>query len=204
MPRKSRRPDFFDQVRQIDIAWLRRKGYLRPNQLLENGSVSWLDGRSVSLDIDTVRKYVKLTHWLGEIKVTQVVFLESVPSNLGKGLVWYFNCPLTDKRCRKLYEINGRFRSRHECPEAMYCSQAEPKRDRGLRRFISLHGTFKNPKAEWNFQDGKHYRMFYQGKPTKRWLQYQERSGKIDNLIELGKWREAFFSPTEDQLSLLR
>ena len=47
------------------------------------------------------------------------ILLTSIPSNLGKGVVWYFICPFTWKRCRKLHLLDERFMHRSALPSGM-------------------------------------------------------------------------------------
>lgn len=50
------------------------------------------------------------------------VTLSSVPSNLGKGEIYYFICPVNGSRCRKLYwcEESGLLQSRTAFKERLY------------------------------------------------------------------------------------
>jgi len=183
MPKQSLGGVILDEVPQIDIAFLRECGYMKPNQRA-GGTISWATGPSIRIEVDMITRFVAFTG--GAEDTTRLVCLEARRSNLGKGLVWFFICPATRKRCRKLYGINDRFLSRHAFPSAMYRSQAESKRDRGLRRYITLAGTTKNPKLVWDLFNRKLYRAYYNGKPTKRYLAYLERKRKIEHVVRSG------------------
>lgn len=83
------------------------------------------------------------------------------------GVVWFFICPVTGKRCRKLHFINGRY---------VHASR--------------IKGYYRNNKPAWytesKFNDilklkqaamdsekligSKHFKTHYAGKPTKRFL----------------------------------
>ncbi|MCK8493572.1 hypothetical protein M0L20_17025 [Spirosoma sp. RP8] len=54
------------------------------------------------------------------------------PSNLGKGKVFYFVCPVTAKRCRKLYLVDGWFVFRYALEDTYYEKQLWSKRYRDL------------------------------------------------------------------------
>jgi hypothetical protein len=54
--------------------------------------------------------------------------LTSIPSNLGKGSIWFFICPLKLKRCSKLHLINGSFMHRSNLPTGMYECQTKSKK----------------------------------------------------------------------------
>lgn len=54
----------------------------------------------------------------------QRIEMVQVPSNLGRGMVWYFVCPISGKRCRILYYMRG-WRSREAAqPILVYASQS--------------------------------------------------------------------------------
>jgi len=197
MPKRATNPACFDETHQITITYLSRWGYLKPFGR-RSGSISWtqLERQTgcIGITVDLSEQYLELDYSIRNKPISYRVRLESLPSNLGKGLIWYFVCPATGKRCRTLYGIGERFLSRHAYPNAMYRCQTESKSDRGLRRYITLNGTTRNPKAVWNFFDGKHYRTHYKGKITKRYRAYLERTEKINAVIESGVWRTSLWS----------
>ncbi len=176
----------------MDVAGLRKLGYFRETGVIR-GRISWGRGLSVTVFSDIENNLILINPLsLGQISV---IFLKSLPSNLGKGRVWYFLCPDTGKRCRKLYWINSQFSSRHAFPDAMYRSQAESRRDRILRRYITLAGTTKNPKAEWDNSDQQHFRAYYRGKPTRRYRDYLRRRDLIAGILQSGEIKRAFELP---------
>jgi hypothetical protein len=190
MAKERKCHEIFDEVRQIDIAWLRNEGLLEPGRRVNGWLLSWKCGSRVVIDVDTTSRFLRLTDGFGRDQRSYTVLLEGRPSNLGKGHVWYFVCPVTGRLCRKLYRINGYFFSRYAYPTATYRSRTEPKGDRKLRKYITLNGTIKNPKAEWDFFNRKHYRTTYNGNPTKRYLKYLERTRKIKALLGNGLWEQ--------------
>jgi len=196
MPKNRTYPDCFDEAHQITITWLSQWGYMKPFAR-KSGSLSWTQwGRptgSISFTVDMQEEYIHLDYSIRDNPISYRVRFESLPSNLGKGRVWYFICPRTGKRCRTLYGIGAYFLSRHAFPNAMYRCQTEPKSERGFRRFLTLNGTTKNPKAEWDFQDRKHYRTHYKGRITKRYQDYLERTEKLKEVVESGIWRTNLF-----------
>ncbi len=91
----------------------------------------------------------------------------SAPSNLNKGLVWYFLCPNTGKRCRILYSIGGYFLHREAFRGCMYESQTYSHKNRALfRQFEMATGGDK----AYDQLYSKHFKKYYAGKPTKRYL----------------------------------
>jgi len=51
--------------------------------------------------------YIRLQYSHGKEDFDYRIELELVPSNLGVGMIWYFKCPGTGKRARKLYRIGS-------------------------------------------------------------------------------------------------
>jgi hypothetical protein len=106
--------------------------------------------------------------------------LVSLPSNLGKGRVWYFVCPVTFKRCRILYRIdsNGYFLHRLAYQGMVYESQTQSKYYRYLEQ--TLGRVFKSDRLAQQLYS-KGFRKFYNGKPTKR---YKRIMGQMLNNAE--------------------
>jgi len=63
----------------------------------------------------------------------QIIELVSVPSNLGKGVRWYFVCLVTSKRATHLYFYKGRFVHRTGIINAYYAKQTESQVKRMYR-----------------------------------------------------------------------
>ena len=135
MARNPTFPDFFDEVRKISLHSLGRCGYLEPS-VRKTGSIYWTCGDQeagrISLTADMPGKFVQFDYRVDERVVNYRVGLESLPSNLGRGRVWYLIRHATGKRCRKLYGIGGQFLSRFDYPDCMYSEQTVTKRYRGL------------------------------------------------------------------------
>lgn len=174
MPKCPTFPYLFDEVRTITIGGLRRCGYLKPDYIVRNRSIQWSDGGepsgSVALDVDTVNKTIDLRYYVkgrfddAARQIEYRVRLESRTSNLGKGLVWYFICPATGKRCRTLYGIGEYFLSRSAFPSAMYSIQTESKQKREfLRPFRSLDIASKHFNKPYS-------RTVYKQKPKIRFV----------------------------------
>lgn len=92
------------------------------------------------------------------------VYLKAVPSNLGKGEVLYFICPVGGQRCRILYKA-------YNCPiwkgrqsyqnRIYYPSQKSSKREYSNNRYWDLDKQIERLR-------GKRKPGTYRGKPTKR------------------------------------
>ena len=171
MGRTSTFPDLFDECQTIEIGKLAEWGYLQPGQI-KNGTITWSRNGNktgcIDIGINTQcdSPYLILDYKFREIPINYRVQLVSIPSNLGKGKVWYFLCPLIGKRCRKLYRLGAKFLHREAHPFAFYESQTYSHNNRNLLRLFDK--KFGSEKA-YDQIYSKHFKTHYAGKPTKRY-----------------------------------
>ena len=102
-----------------------------------------------------------------EAPINYRVQLISAPSNLGKGFVWYFVCPHTGKRCRKLYLADTYFYHLSAFRGCMYEKQTQSKKSRYLDKMI---GAYFQTDQLFEQLYKKHFKKQYAGKPTKKYL----------------------------------
>ena len=108
MPKARTFPTLYDELKKVSISFLSKYGYLKLNHW-QRGTITWSQGGqktgSVSITVNTNSdsKYLELDYRCNEIPISYRVPLAFSPSNIGKGVVWYFLCPRTGRRCRKLY-----------------------------------------------------------------------------------------------------
>jgi hypothetical protein len=177
MPKPHTFPILYDEARTLGISFLSKHGYLRPNQC-QSGIITWSWGgyqkSSISVTVNTGIEdpYLELDYEYNQTRIVYRVFFVSAPSNLGKGLVWYFLCPNTGKRCRKLYLVRGYFLHRLAFTGCMYSKQTLSKRGRMLDRQIA---TAFGSDDLYNQLYRKHSKKQYAGKPTKRYLKLTKR-----------------------------
>ncbi len=186
MPRYSTYPTLYDQVLQLNISKLKVWGYLEPDQL-KLGTLTWSStnwgGRkeergSISIRVNTLdgqRPFVELDYKYRDEPRNYKVRLVTTPSNLGKGVIWYFLCPHTNKRCRKLYLIGGHFLHREAFSGGMYESQTKSKKWRNMEKVI---GSYFGIDEYYSEIHKKHFTRKYAGKPTKKYLKLK---GLIDS-----------------------
>lgn len=87
-------------------------------------------------------------------------------SNLGKGEVWFFVCPVTGKCCRKLYLHGTHFLHREAYRGLMYESQIKSQSTRAMYKvFDAVY--IKDEVYEELYK--KHFKTHYNGKETKRY-----------------------------------
>jgi hypothetical protein len=172
MPRNSTFPTLYDECKTVTITFLNRWGYLRPSQI-QSGTISWsrngtkTGSISVSVNTHTESPYLELEYKRNETPINYRVQIVSAPSNLGKGVVWYFVCPHTGKRCRKLHLIGTYFYHRSAFAGCFYEKQIESHYYRSLGK---LFGNQFLSERVYEQIYSKHFKKQYAGKPTKRYL----------------------------------
>jgi hypothetical protein len=136
-------PTLYDDALQISITTLKELEFLKPEQN-KIGELTWsrYGNKTASIIIKvntfTEQPFIELDYKYGDKTINYKIQLVSMPSNLGKGLIWYFLCPKTNKRCRKLYSIGGYFLHRQAFKGCMYESQTISKKYRELRRAFKI------------------------------------------------------------------
>ena len=176
MPKFPTFPTLYDEVLQINITKLKECGFLDPKQI-KSGTLTWSrNGNptgSISIQVNTKSEqpYIELDYKYRDEPRNYKVRLVSKPSNLGKGLIWYFLCPQTNKRCRKLYSIGGYFLHREAFSGCMYKTQTQSKKYRQLDKTFGAYFKIDNLYSELY---KKNFKKYYAGKPTKRYLRIME------------------------------
>ena len=145
-----------------------------------SGTLTWSSNgektASISITVSTnERPYIELDYKYNDEPRKYKVWLVTIPSNLGKGKVWYFLCPQTHKRCRKLYSIGGYFLHREAFKGCRYDSQTKSKRWSEMDRVYGSYFELDNLYEELY---SKHFKTHYNGKPTKRYLKLLKQINK--------------------------
>jgi hypothetical protein len=189
MPKTRTFPSLFDDALQMNVSKLKLWGYLRPNQITTGATVTWSrngeETGSISINVDTHNEqpYIELDYNFRDEPRKYKVKLVSVPSNLGIGEVWYFLCPQTKKRCRKLYSIGGYFLHREAFTGCMYDSQIQSKSYRGLDKTLGAYFRTENLYSQLH---EKHFKKTYAGKPTKKYLKLMKQIKRGSTLSSQG------------------
>lgn len=184
MPKPHTFPTLYNEALQISISKLKGWGYLNPEQI-KSGTLNWSrNGNptgSISIRANTHSKqpYVELDYKYRDEPRNYKVYLTSTPSNLNKGEIWYFICPQTKKRCRKLYSIGGYFLHREAFNGCMYETQIQSKRYRLLDKTLGAY--FKSEELYEELYK-KNFKKTYAGKPTKRYLRIMEQIQKAESI----------------------
>lgn len=184
MPKPHTFPTLYNEALQISISKLKEWEYLNPEQI-KSGTLTWSrNGNktgSISIRVNTLSEqpYIELDYKYRDEPRNYKVRLVFMPSNLGKGLIWYFLCPETNKRCRKLYSIGGYFLHREAFNGCMYETQAQSKKYRQLDKTLGAYFRTDNLYSQL-YQ--KHFKKTYAGKPTKKYLRIMEQIHKAEKI----------------------
>lgn len=172
MPKPNTFPTLFDETKQVSIQKLSEWGYLKPN-LIMNSTLTWSirgnETGSISLISNTkcAAPYIELDYKYNDEPRNYNVQMVSIPSNLDVGIIWYFLCPITNKRCRKLYSVDGYFLHREAFKGCMYESQTRSKLWRQMEKTF---GKVFRIEDAYDCLYSKHFKKHYKGKPTKKYL----------------------------------
>lgn len=184
MPKPHTFPTLYNEALQIDISKLKGWGYLDPEQI-KNGTINWSrNGNptgSISIKVNThsEQPYIELDYKYRDEPRNYKVYLTSTPSNLNRGEIWYFLCPQTNKRCRKLYSIGGYFLHREAFNGCMYETQIQSKKYRLLDKTF---GAYFKSDTLYRELYKKDFKKTYAGKPTKKYLRIMEQIQKAESI----------------------
>jgi hypothetical protein len=184
MPKPQTFPTLYNETLQISISKLKGWGYLNPEQI-KSGTLNWSRNGSptgsISIRVNThsEQPYIELDYKYRDEHRNYKVYLTSTPSNLNRGEIWYFICPQTNKRCRKLYLIDGYFLHREAFNGCMYETQTQSKKYRRLGKILGAYFKSDNLYSELN---KKHFKKTYAGKPTKKYLRIIEQIQKAESI----------------------
>ena len=184
MPRLSTLPTLFDEVKSISISDLNKWNYLKEGSC-KSGTVTWsrngikTSSISISVSINKNSGNLFISYTCDNKPYNYNVNIVPFPSNLGKGNIWYFICPFTNRRCKKLHFISERFMHRSALPSGMYSKQTHSKK----WRFLEKHyGAYFD--SEKNYQElySKYFTKYYRGRPTKRYKKLMEKINAYEQI----------------------
>jgi hypothetical protein len=183
-------------VHRLELSKLIKQGYFKcfgNNYGSHTQQMSWTDESSIS--IETVHSpnetYLRLYYTITSCRTGEKtemdykVFIEYKPSNLGKGNVLYFCCPISGKRCRILYRAYGSqyFKAREAFQYRLYYNaQRNSKKYRILDQFNTVRY-----KVEEIWETKKRLQTTFKGKPTKKAIRAKElksRYFELDKITE--------------------
>lgn len=185
MPKFPTFPYLFDEGKDISTKNLKKWGYFKMN-IWKQGTITWsrngVETSSIGIEVkiqETGISEMRLIYTCQDVNFNYSIALEPVPSNIGDGKVWYFICPFTGKRCRKLHLINGKFKHRSSLPGGMYSTQTKSKKWREIEK---VYGCYFDSEKHYEEIYSKFFKKTYNGKLTKRYkklLQEIEKAEKF-------------------------
>ena len=184
MPKPATFPTLWNECKTISISFLNKHGYLRPN-LFQSGLIAWnKNGNktgeiSIRINTESESLYIELDYLYNTKPINYRVQLVPTPSNLGKGIIWFFICPRSGKRCRKLYLADTYFYHRSAFRGCMYEKQTHSKKYRGLDKTLGVY--FRSDQLFEQLYK-KHFKKQYAGKPTKKYLKLIKQIQIADNI----------------------
>ena len=191
MPKYSTFPTLYDNCLQVSISFLKRWGYLSPDQW-KSGTITWSRNGiktgwiSITVNTNSESPYLELDYKANGNPIKYKINLVSIPTNISKGVIWFFICPRTGKRCRKLYLVGSHFYHREAFMGCMYEKQTYSHKKRML--FKSFEKVFATENV-YEQVYSKHFKSQYAGKPTKRYLKLLKKlnNPEIVSIAELLK-----------------
>ena len=184
-------PLIIDRCLTVSIADLKRWGCLKPGNY-RSGTVYWDRGGEreasvgyiISLSVEFEKAYIQFNYAYDGQPVQYRVPLIPVPANIGKGLVWFFRCPFTGQRCKKLHLIEGRFMHRSAVRGAMYKRQTDSKRWRLVNRFFDMHDIQADV---WDAVNKPYFKAEYRGKETRRFSRLIRKVERVERGMNFRK-----------------
>ena len=192
MPKPNTFPTLFDRVLQLNLDKLKKDGYLIPGQA-RSGSVTWSCNGNKSgsigfmVDMTSASPYIELNYSYSDNPRKYRVRLVSIPSNLGKGEVWFFLCPETSRRCRILYSVGGWFLHREAFRGVYYDSQTRSKK---TRTFDRIYGPLFRTDKLYKELRKPYFKPYYNGLPTKRHVRINKKLYQASQ-ISVEDWERA-------------
>ena len=195
MAKISTYPTLYHEMLQLNISVFKYNGFLNPEQM-KSGVLNWSTGNrptgKASVTVSTLngQPYIELSYSFNNTPINYKIWLTSTPSNLNNGKIWYFLCPVTNKRSRILYLADGAFLNREALKNCMYEKQAYSRKQ---RRFDILCNSITKPDELYEQVNKKYFKKTYAGKPTKKYLRIMEQIQKAES-IPYHEIKRAMFS----------
>ena len=170
MPRTTNYPCLLDESLTLKIKDLKRFGLLEKNKAFKT-SMRWTSVTGsvseISIKVDNRKNLITLDYSFRGSAISYSIRVTKIQSNLGRGVIYYFICPNTQKLCRNLYLVGGYFLHRTATKNVMYSSQIKSKSERNIKKFFD-NALKKDALLDELYS--KNFKSYYNKKPTKRFL----------------------------------
>ncbi len=167
-----------DEADTVIISSLLRVGFFSGGTA-RSGTLAWehygQETGRLGITVDLSAGYVELGYNIDRRPVKYRVRLDGLRSNLGFGHVWYFICPATGRRCRKLYRIGSHLLSRYAFPSAVHSTQIVSKACREIDRTF---GQIRTGDKIDRFLETPYRKTHYRGIPTRRFQRLLDRDAR--------------------------
>lgn len=168
----------------LNIKSLVRDKVIKENSLY-SGVISWNNKNKsqISILVKTEEKsgVMMLDYVCNGKHKNYKIFLTTISSNLGIGKVWFFICPETGVRCRKLYLNNGYFLHRLANGGFYYYAQTQSKNNRVFYSKV-FDDVFRGKLDEELYKP--YLKRYYRNKPTKTYKKLLARIERVNNVDE--------------------
>lgn len=172
-------PVMYTDFLQLSLGMLKKEGFFEVGQWIRGGfelKHCYNPSLQTVLEVNlySTNPYLELSYsYNGKSRYTKIG-LVNIPSNLGKGKVWFFVCPVTGKHCRKLHYVNGYFMHRTAF-KGFYRGQIESKASRWM--YKATYDILNAQTAQMMIHSSKVLGS-YAGKPTKKYLRLKKQIAK--------------------------
>jgi hypothetical protein len=187
MAKDATHPPLFGELQTLEVKNLIGWGYLTQHGC-KSGTFTWRIDGNVTAQVGGMvwyspdEVYLQLSYrYKGETRTYRIP-VEPQTGNLGKGVIWFFRCPNTCHRCRKLYLYDGWFVHRKAVP-GMYVAQTYSKRWRREKRVYDAVFDRAELEAELYKPNAK---QVYRGKPTRRSTRFESKLIKAETIATNG------------------
>ena len=165
--KESTNPVIIENCIKLTIADLKRMELFQPDAFVFS-RISWGSSFHAIVLINDDQSILTIRYSIRGVERTSMIGIETRPANIGKGVIRYFVCPVTNRLCRNLYLYNGRFVSQKAMRFAMYKQQTRSK----INRMIP-EGVLADDYVPYK----PYGKMYYRGKLTpygKRIMRYEQ------------------------------
>jgi len=189
VPYKSQGIYTTDNSLRIEMSYLLRNKMLKNNSIL-SGNITW-NNRGVKTgeigfisEIKESERYIRLIYvntnhsTNAVVKYDYKVNIIPVKSNIGKGYVYYFECPISKRLCRVLYQAynSGYFKCRQAFQNRIfYPLQTISKKYYSLQRYYDLESLLNKI-----YYEKKYFKETYRGKETRAYKRIKKLTEKLE------------------------